>query len=59
MIDNDGQHRRIQSQPSREEQAIDDATQAYFANMINQQTVTTTKIATLMETNKQLLDQVK
>ena len=44
-----------------EEQAIDDATQTYFAIMLDQQTVTTATIArpTIMETMKLLLDQVK
>ena len=36
-----------------EEQATEDATQAYFTNMIDQQTMTTATITTIMETMKQ------
>ena len=43
-----------------EEQAIDDATQMYFANVLDQQSATTATIATIMETSMKLLsEQVK
>ena len=42
-----------------EEQAINEANQTYFANMLDQQTVTTATIATICETMKLLSNQVQ